>query len=80
MSKNKTDQTKKQTTISVDGTEYNYEDMKPEEQQVIHHITDLDRKINTTTFNLAQLQFGRTAFVNSLSQSLVSEPEEVEEV
>ena len=52
--------------------------MTPEQQQLINHITDLDRKINTTTFNLAQLQFGRTAFANSLSQSLASEPEEVE--
>jgi hypothetical protein len=31
---------------------------------------DLDRKINSTQFNLAQLQVGRDAFMGMLKQSL----------
>ena len=41
-----------------------------EQQAMINHINDLDRKIAQSQFNLEQLTFGKNAFVNSLSQSL----------
>ena len=65
---------KKTTPISVDGTEYAFEDMSPEQQTVVNHITDLDRKVRSTQFNLDQLNVGRQAFVEMLSKSL-REPE-----
>ena len=65
---------KKTTPISVDGTEYALEDMSLEQQTVVNHITDLDRKVRSTQFNLDQLNVGRQAFVEMLSKSL-KEPE-----
>lgn len=67
----------KQTPIVVDGKEYIYEDMKPEEQTIVNHIVDLDRKINSSRFNLDQLQFGRDSFMGLLNQKL-SEISDVE--
>ena len=63
----------KNTTITVDDKEYILEDMNETQHEHINHITDLDRKINTSKFNLDQLIFGRQAFVDSLKNSLAKE-------
>ena len=63
----------KKTTITVDDKEYNLDDMNETQHAHINHITDLDRKINTSKFNLDQLVFGRQAFVDSLKTSLAKE-------
>jgi hypothetical protein len=55
---------------------YVYEDLTPEQQTLVNHCVDLDRKINSTKFNLDQLSVGKDAFVNLLKKSL--EPKEVE--
>ena len=70
---------KKTTSITIDDTEYTYEDMTPEQQALVSHVADLDRKIRSTQFNLEQLQVGRNAFMGALSKSLQDEPV-VEEV
>ena len=68
---------KKQTTpITVNDVEYKYEEMTPEQQAMVNHWADLDRKIGSTQFNLDQLLVGKEAFVNMLSQSLTVVPEE----
>jgi hypothetical protein len=67
---------KEKTVITVNDKEYIYEDMTDEQKALINHVNDLDRKIGTSQFNLEQLQFGKTAFVNALSESLESEVEE----
>ena len=61
---------KKTTPITIDDVEYTFEDMKPEQQAMINHIADLDRKIGSAQFNLDQLQVGKQAFVNMLKSSL----------
>ena len=61
---------KEKPIITIDDKEFNIEDMTGEQQAMINHINDLDRKIAQSQFNLEQLQFGKNAFVNSLSQSL----------
>jgi hypothetical protein len=61
---------KEKPVITIDDKEFNIEDMTGEQQAMINHINDLDRKIGQSQFNLEQLQFGKNAFVNSLSQSL----------
>jgi len=61
---------KEKTAITVNDTEYFLEDMTDEQKAMINHIQDLTRKIETSQFNLEQLNFGKSAFVNSLSQSL----------
>ena len=68
---------KKQTTpIIVNDVEYKYEEMTPEQQTMVNHWADLDRKIGSTQFNLDQLLIGKEAFVNMLSLSLTVVPEE----
>lgn len=61
---------KEKPVITIDDKEFNIEDMTGEQQAMINHINDLDRKIGQSQFNLEQLQFGKNAFVSSLSQSL----------
>ena len=61
---------KEKPVITIDNKEFNIKDMTGEQQAMINHINDLDRKIAQSQFNLEQLTFGKNAFVNSLSQSL----------
>jgi hypothetical protein len=42
---------------------------------MINHISDLDRKVGSTQFNLDQLNVGRQAFMNMLKSSLEADPE-----
>ena len=61
---------KEKTAITVNDEEFFIEDMTDEQKAMINHIQDLDRKIGTSQFNLEQLNFGKNAFVNALSNSL----------
>ncbi len=61
------------TPIIVDDVEYQYEDMTPEQQTIINHIADLDRKLSSTRFNVDQLEVGKQAFVGMLTESLKTE-------
>ena len=67
---------KEKTVITVNDVEHIYEDMTDEQKTLINHVNDLDRKIGTSQFNLDQLMFGKSAFVNALSASLESGVEE----
>ena len=58
------------TTITLDDIEYVFEDMTQQQQTIVNHIHDLDRKIGASQFNLDQLNVGKAAFVNMLKQSL----------
>ena len=64
---------KQKTPITINNEEFFIEDMTDEQKTMINHIADLNRKINSSQFNLEQLNFGKNAFVNALSQSLESE-------
>jgi hypothetical protein len=61
------------TPIIVDDVEYQYEDMTPEQQTIINHIADLDRKLTSAKFNVDQLEVGKQAFVGMLTESLKTE-------
>jgi hypothetical protein len=61
------------TPILIDDVEYKYEDMTEEQQMIVNHIADLDRKISAARFNLDQLSVGKDAFVDMLRRSLSSE-------
>jgi hypothetical protein len=69
---------KKTTPIVVNDVEYTFEDMTPQQQAMVNHCNDLDRKIKSTQFNLDQLSVGKDAFVNMLIADL-NKVEEVEE-
>jgi hypothetical protein len=60
----------KKTPITIDDVEYVYEDLTPEQQALVNHCMDLDRKINSTKFNLDQLSIGKDAFLSMLKSSL----------
>ena len=47
--------------------------MTPEQQTMVNHIADLERKLNTAQFNMDQLRVGRDAFVNLLTAKLAEE-------
>jgi|TARA_R100001086_G_scaffold91473_1_gene45301 hypothetical protein len=68
-------QKEQKPVLNLDGEEHEIDSMSDEQKVMINHIADLDRKINTTQFNLQQLQFGKSAFVNSLKESLTKEEE-----
>jgi len=65
--------------LNLDGKEYDIDSMTDDQKVMVNHIADLNRKIDTTTFNLQQLQFGRQAFVDALKNALTEEKEEENE-
>ena len=58
------------SVVVLDDKEYEIESMTDNQKLMVSHIGDLNRKIETTTFNLQQLQFGRQAFIDALKQGL----------
>jgi len=68
---------KKTTPITIDNVEYTFEDMTPEQQTLVNHCLDLDRKIGSTQFNLDQLTVGKQAFVQLLKEKLATQPETI---
>ena len=68
----------KKTPITVNDVEYFYEEMTQEQQMLVNHITDLDRKIGSSQFNLDQLAVGKQAFVQLLNEKLTALVEKAE--
>ena len=60
----------KKNQVTIDDVEYEFSDMKPEQQSMVNHLIDLDRKIGSTQFNLDQLNVGKQAFLTMLRESL----------
>jgi len=69
----------KKTPITVNDVEYIFEDMTPEQQVLVNHCLDLDRKIGSSQFNLDQLNVGKQAFVKLLEEALTKKPETIDE-
>jgi len=67
---------KDKKTITINDKEYTEEQLTDEQKVLINHITDLDRKVGSTQFNLDQLQVGRKAFMSLLESSLETEETE----
>ena len=65
----------KKNQVTIDDVEYAFEDMKPEQQTMVNHLIDLDRKIGSTQFNLDQLNVGKQAFLSMLRESLTKKEE-----
>ena len=63
------------TPITIDEKEYFFEDLTQEQQTIVNHISDLSRKIQSSEFNLQQLNFGKQAFVNALKEALEKDAE-----
>ena len=65
----------KKTSITLDEVKYFYEDMTQEQQALVNHVADLDRKIGSSQFNLDQLNVGKNAFIQLLKDALTKEVE-----
>jgi hypothetical protein len=64
---------KEKPVLKIDEKEYDIESMNDEQKSMINHIADLDKKLNSSEFNLIQLRFGRQAFVDALKTSIDKE-------
>ena len=62
--------------ITVDDKEIKFEDLTDEQKIYFVHMQDLNRKINTTKFNLDQLQVGLGRFKDLFVESLNAPKEE----
>jgi len=60
----------KKTEIQIDNETFFFEDMTQEQQVLVNHLADLDRKISSSQFNLEQLSVGKNAFINLLKDTL----------
>jgi hypothetical protein len=70
----------KQTkTITINDKEYTEDQLTDQQKVIINHLTDLDRKIGSTQFNLDQLTVGKNAFMNMLNESLEEKSDSTEE-
>ena len=67
----------KEQTITINDKEYKVSDLSQDQVTYINHMNDLERKIESSKFNLDQLTIGKNAFSNLLHMSL--ETPDVEE-
>jgi len=71
---------KKTNTITINSVDYTEDQLNDTQKVMVNHVADLDRKIGSANFNIDQLKMGRMAFMNALTVSLSTEPEEAEVV
>tara|TARA_R110002020_G_scaffold130237_1_gene291412 strand:+ start:79 stop:315 length:237 start_codon:yes stop_codon:yes gene_type:complete len=71
---------KEQQTVVINDVEYKPEDFSEEQAMLVNHVADLDRKIQSSMFNLDQLQGGREFFMKKLEKALEEEDKEAEVV
>ena len=60
----------KKAIITINDIEYAEDQLTDQQKVMINHINSLQQKINSTQFNLDQLEVGKQAFVNMLTESL----------
>jgi len=65
----------KKNSIFLDGVEYDFNEMTQEQQVLVNHVADLDRKLSSARFNVDQLQVGRNAFFGMLKEALEKKEE-----
>ena len=66
--------------VTINDVDYNVDDLTQEQIAMVNHVADLDRKISSSQFNIDQLNVGRGAFMNMLTDSLKGEEVEEAEV
>ena len=66
----------KENVITLFDKEYKESELSDEQKVMINHVADLERKIQSSEFNLQQLKFGKQAFVDALQASVDKQSEE----
>jgi len=74
-----TEKQKEKSMVRIDDKEYDVDSFSDEQKAMVNHIMDLERKLQTSEFNLVQLRFGRQAFTDALKASLTAAKDKVEE-
>jgi hypothetical protein len=69
-----------ENVITIDGKEYNQDDLTQDQSYFINQIRDLQAKAGSLKFQLDQVTVAQNAFTNSLIESLKSEDKEDEVV
>ena len=64
---------KPEQIITIADKEHKVSDLTTEQVALVNHVQDLDRKIGSSQFNLDQLNVGRSAFMNLLTENLAKE-------
>lgn len=62
--------TEQSNVITIDGKEYNQEDLSQDQNYFINQIKDLQAKAASLRFQLDQVTVAQNAFTNSLIQSV----------
>ena len=70
--------TEKSNVITIDGKEYNQEDLTQDQNYFINQIKDLQNKASSLKFQLDQVTVAQNAFTNSLIQSIKGEEDNQE--
>ena len=65
--------------ITIDGKEYNQDDLTQDQSYFINQIRDLQAKAGSLKFQLDQVTVAQNAFTNSLIESLKSEDKKDED-
>ena len=68
--------TEQSNVITIDGKEYNAEELSQDQNYFINQIKDLQAKAASLRFQLDQVTVAQNAFTNSLIQSVKGEEEE----
>ena len=59
----------KEQTITINEVEHKVSDLTEQQIVIVNHVQDLDRKLSSAQFNLDQLNVGRNAFMDMLTNS-----------
>tara|TARA_Y100000004_G_scaffold99050_1_gene110954 strand:+ start:130 stop:369 length:240 start_codon:yes stop_codon:yes gene_type:complete len=65
--------------ITLFDKDYKESELSDEQKLMINHVADLDRKIQSSEFNLQQLRFGKQAFLDALKASIEKDEEQDQE-
>ena len=69
---------KQKSVVNIDDKEYDMNSFSDEQKAMVNHIVDLERKLQSSEFNLVQLRFGKQAFTDALKASLTAVKDEEE--
>ncbi len=61
---------KNTNTVTINGTEHNYDDLNDAQKVYLSDVVDLERKIASAQAHLRQVQIGHQAFLSMLTTSL----------
>jgi len=61
---------KQENVVSIDGSEYKFEDLKDEAKLAINHIAQLEGEINALQMKLMQLDAAKSVFMGQLKAAL----------